>query len=129
MKVRTPPALDDLPIAALQEDFEAFRVEQDGRYLHWDELRHRPARPKISHEVWWRIIKLARRNFRRALPLTDSAGAPFTFAMTDTVQRLVHEVDRDRSSGPSWFTSGSPTTTRFPTATDARPEPCSTGRC
>jgi Fic family protein len=97
VKVRTPPPLDDLPIAALHEDFEAFRVEQEGKYLHWDELRHKPARPKISHEVWWSIIKLARHNLRRALPLTDSAGVPFTFAMTDTVQRLVHEADRDAS--------------------------------
>jgi Fic family protein len=96
MRIRTPP-IDRLPIRALSEDIEAYSVEQEGKYLHWDELRHRPARPKISHEAWWSLVKMARRSIRLPLPLTDSASSSFTFAMTDTVQRLVHEVDRDAS--------------------------------
>lgn len=94
-----PPTLsfDNLPIEALRQDFGAFSVEQEGKYLHWDELRYRPARPEITHEVWWSLVKIARRSIRRYLPLTDDAHSAFTFSMTDTVQRLVHRVDRDAS--------------------------------
>ncbi|MEZ4402322.1 MAG: Fic family protein [Kofleriaceae bacterium] len=96
---RPPPAItdDELPVEALRLDPDAFSVEQGGRYLHWDELRYRPARPRLSHEDWWRLIKLARRHVRRALPLADERRVPFTFVMTDTIQRLVHEIDRDAS--------------------------------
>lgn len=73
------------------------RPEINGRYLHWDELRHRPPPDELSHETWWQLIKLARFQQSRRLPLTDSHGRPFSFAMTDSAQRAVHEIDRDAS--------------------------------
>lgn len=73
------------------------RAEPDGRYLHWDELRHRPAPSGVSHEAWWQAIRMARLPMLRALPLTDVHGRPFMFAMPDSAQRAVHEVDRDAS--------------------------------
>lgn len=99
MKAITVPEVDfeEVPIEALRKDPRAFSVEQDGKYLHWDELRHRPAREALSHKEWWSLIKLARFNLQKPIPLSDTNGDRFTFAMTDTVQRLVHEVDRDAS--------------------------------
>lgn len=38
-----------------------------------------------------------RRQVSKVLPLIDDRGASFSFAMTDTAQRLVHEIDRDAS--------------------------------
>jgi Fic family protein len=89
--------MTEFPVEVLRKDPEAFRAEQGGRYLHWDELRHRPSRPGLSHQEWWSAIKLARHQLSRQLPLRAEGGAPFSFLMTDTVQRLVHEVDRDAS--------------------------------
>ena len=40
-------------------------VDEHGRYLHWDKLRHLPPPKGLSAEQWWLGIKLARRkNFR-----------------------------------------------------------------
>jgi Fic family protein len=98
MKTSPPPKLRfDFAPELLRSAPKAFSVEQDGRYLHWDELRHRPAREGLTHDQWWQMIKLARMQLHKNLPLTDAAGGAFHFAMTDTVQRLVHEVDRDAS--------------------------------
>lgn len=72
-------------------------VEQNGKYLHWDELRHRPKPGLVTHEVWWSLIKIARNHVQKATPLKDETGRSFTFAMTDSMQRLVHEIDRDAS--------------------------------
>jgi len=76
---------------------ELSRAELDGRYLHWDEIRRRPAPKGVTHEAWWRLIKLVRSQHTHPLPLNDSRGRPFSFAMTGTAQRLVHEIDRDAS--------------------------------
>lgn len=92
-----PPEGDSFPLAAIQNDTDAFSVEQDGTYLHWDELRHRPKRSKLTHAEWWAAIKFARKQASRTFPLAAKDGTAFRFAMTDTVQRLVHEVDRDAS--------------------------------
>jgi Fic family protein len=100
MKIHPPPRSDGFDreaIDILERDYSAFSVESDGRYLHWDELRFRPPRPRITHEQWWKLIKLARRAQRRTLPLHDQQGTPFGFVLTDTVLRLVHEIDRDAS--------------------------------
>jgi Fic family protein len=99
MKLQTPPPHDvgNVPLDAVRRDPAAFAVEQSGKYLHWDELRRRPKRPALTHDEWWRVVKLARWQLARKLPLTDPGGAAFTFAMTDTIQRLVHSVDRDAS--------------------------------
>lgn len=96
-RVRIPPTLEAVSLEALRKDSAAFSAEQDGKYLHWEELRRRPPRPEITHEQWWSVVKLARQNIRRRLPCTDQNGTPFTFGMTDMVQRLVHEVDREAS--------------------------------
>lgn len=72
-------------------------AEQDGRYLHWEELRHRAAPDGIRPELWWSAIRSTRAQLARPLQLNDSGGQPFTFAMTNTAQRLTHEVDRDAS--------------------------------
>jgi Fic family protein len=89
------PDLTSLQILVQHPDYA--RPEQAGRYLHWEEFRHRPAPPGISSETWWWAVRLARRQLGRPLQLQDQHGEPFTFAMTDTAQRLVHEIDRDAS--------------------------------
>jgi len=100
MKIQRPPVFAD-PLREALEGLKthpgAFSVEQDGKYLHWDELRHRPPLSGLSHERWWSMVTLARAQLARKLALTDEDGKPFTFAMTDTILRLVHEVDRDAS--------------------------------
>lgn len=67
-----------------------------GRYLHWDELRHRPPPKEFSTELWWLSIKVARRSLYRNLPLLlDKAGQPFVFGMPEPALIDLHHIDRD----------------------------------
>ncbi|MGE0547642.1 MAG: Fic family protein [Kofleriaceae bacterium] len=95
------PGLDDLPVESLHRVLLKFpgvlQVEHGGKYPHWDELRHREPPGSLTTLEWWGLIKFARLGQRRNLPLLDEKRNRFAFVMTDTVQRLVHEVDRDAS--------------------------------
>lgn len=98
MKLAAVPTIPiNTALEALRKDGDAYKVDQNGEYLHWEELRRRPARSAISHTEWWGIVKLARRSLYRRLPLTDENGRPFSFSMTDQIQRWVHQVDREAS--------------------------------
>lgn len=97
-KIQRAPLLDfDAISDLLRSSPVAVNSEYDGRYVHWEELRHRPTREGLPHQALWQLIKLARLNSRKTLPLRDEHGGPFGFSMSDSVQRLVHEVDREAS--------------------------------
>jgi Fic family protein len=85
---------------AQREDFERLVGQQvgplvTGRYLHWDELRHRTPPEELSHDLWWLGIKLARNALAQPLPLLDKSGKPFTFGVPESVQIDLHHVDQD----------------------------------
>ena len=66
-------------------------------YLPWDQLRYRKPPDGLSHEEWWLITKLGRRGLQRRTPLTDPAGRPFTYALTDEALKAIEEVNRHLS--------------------------------
>ena len=68
-----------------------------GRYLHWDELRHRQPPPGLRIEDWWFSVKTARRLLYKPIPITDKTGRPFVFALVDPILALLHRLDRDAS--------------------------------
>ena len=65
------------------------------RYLHWNELRFRPAPQGLTHEEWWLAEKLARQTTRRVLDLRDKRGQPFSYVVPEFVAELLHLIDRD----------------------------------
>lgn len=67
----------------------------NGKYLHWDELRHRTPPAELSHEAWWASVFLARNGQMQKLPLLDKSGKPFQFCMPAPVQIGLHHIDRD----------------------------------
>ncbi len=69
----------------------------NGRYLHWDELRHRQPPPDLGMEEWWFSVKTARRLLYKKVPFQDKAGQPFVFALADPILALLHHIDRDAS--------------------------------
>ena len=69
-------------------------VDNKGRYLHWDKLRHLTPPEGISCEQWWAGIKLARIRSYKKLPLLDKGGRPFQFALTDQMNEELHWLDR-----------------------------------
>lgn len=86
-----------------------------GRYLHWDNLRHRDPPEGLTNEQWWAGVRFARLGLVRNLPLIDKKGKPFTYSMPPLVAEYLHDID-SRGSGriamPSEV-SNSETKTRF----------------
>jgi Fic family protein len=68
-------------------------VTERGKYLHYDELRHRPVPEGLTLDLWWLGMKLARQTSMTQLPLTDPVGRSFRFAMTAPNYEILHEID------------------------------------
>ena len=73
---------------------ESAQLAANDRYLHWDDLRRRPAPDGFTHEEWWLVLKLKRNAALRPIPLEDSAGSAFCFAVPDTLTERLHHIDR-----------------------------------
>lgn len=66
-----------------------------GKYLHWDELRHRPPPAGLSSEEWWLSVWFARSSMLQKLPFLDKDGAPFLLATPEPVLIDLHHIDRE----------------------------------
>jgi Fic family protein len=88
------PALDMKHVRALRPEHLRPTLE-DGRYLHWDELRRRRPPSGLDHPQWWCATYLARRQGHATIPgFTDPRGQPFWFCRHDAIARATHELDR-----------------------------------
>lgn len=68
-----------------------------GRYRHWDTLRHVAPPEGLTSEEWWAALKMARQTLYREIPLRDRANDPFRYALVDPVLERLHRIDRDAS--------------------------------
>jgi Fic family protein len=69
----------------------------EGKYRHWDTLRHVAPPPGLTSEEWWAAIKFARSQAQRRIPLKDRNGRSFVYSTPDPVLGFLHEIDRDAS--------------------------------
>ena len=86
-----------------------------GKYLHWDNLRHRKPPKGLTSEQWWLAVKFARHGVQRELPLKDKHGKPFSFNTPPLVTQYLHDID-SKGSGRIAMpaeVSGSETKTRY----------------
>ncbi len=96
---KSPPAISPREILALPSGRlanllgEAVRFEAEGKYRHWDTVRHLKPPTGFTSEQWWGAIKLVRQPVLKELPLRDAAGNPFHYAVTDMLARFLHEID------------------------------------
>ncbi|GAA0711291.1 Fic family protein [Dokdonella soli] len=108
-----PPAFDHLlkKFSGSLDTILGRRIgpEVDGVYEPWDHLRHLEPPGGLLTEQWWLAIKLARIPIFRDLPLRDGLGRPILLAVTDSMLRRLHFIDReaagaikglDRADGP-----------------------------
>jgi Fic family protein len=100
MRIEAPK---DISVSGLIEKFsveEVFScmgtqkpIDEKGRYLHWDEVRRR--KDQYSQpELAWFAIKSARRPIYKEIPLIDVNGKPLIFCVPDSLQCLLHQVDK-----------------------------------
>ena len=72
-----------------------------GRYLHWDDMRHREPPKGLSLEEWWMGTRMARLSAREIMPFTTGEGLPFSLVHAAPVRQGLHEIDRKLGmSGP-----------------------------
>jgi Fic family protein len=71
----------------------------NGRYLHWDELRHREPPDGLTHMEWWAGVRFTRAPLMKDVPLRDKEGRSFAYMLADPVLRLLHEIDQNASGG------------------------------
>jgi Fic family protein len=101
MKIpRNPPVLSDISARVLQpfERFtrvmeEAIKTEAEGRYHHWDIIRHLTPPADLTVEDWWFGIKMQRSAATKRVPLFDKRGQLFSYNLPDRVARHLHEID------------------------------------
>ena len=75
----------------------AIPAAEADQYRHWDDLRHLPPPDGLSAREWWFVTKFGRAQNLRRLPLKDSDGNPFQYALTDSAAEMVHRIDQDAS--------------------------------
>ena len=67
----------------------------DGKYRHWNTLRRIAAPALLTATDVWTARKIARLSAYRELPLRDTEGMPFRYALVDPVLERLHRIDRD----------------------------------
>lgn len=93
----TPPdTASSLPVHDRERVARILRVPPlvEGRYEHWDKVRHLTPPEGLTSEEWWLGIKLARRQLLKPVPLLDKKGDPFFFGTPDPILRALHEIDQ-----------------------------------
>lgn len=74
-------------------------TDNKGRYLHWDDLRFRPAPEGIDPKLHWILVKVARTLQAKTTPFEDEKGQPFTFVQTDYIISCLHKIDSETCGG------------------------------
>lgn len=83
------PDFDLMKVLPASQD----EMNRSDRYLSWGELRYKNPPKGITNAEWWIGLKIQRLNGRRATPLTDKKGVPFTFSYTNMMLDLAHRID------------------------------------
>jgi Fic family protein len=68
-------------------------VDDQGRYLHWDRLRHLLPPGGLTPEQWWVGIKFRRRSLYKTLSFKTNRGQPLRYCQPGVVQQLLHWLD------------------------------------
>ncbi|MBN1257530.1 MAG: Fic family protein [Planctomycetes bacterium] len=64
----------------------------NGKYIHWDKLRHLAPPDYLTSNEWWFGLKLCRRE-AKAVPLCSANGRPFEYLLPDPIHEWLHEID------------------------------------
>lgn len=72
---------------------EGIKTEKEGKYRHWDILRHLTPPPGLTHEEWWYGIKMRRLLGKKGVPLLDKERREFFYTVPEKVLEQLHKLD------------------------------------
>jgi Fic family protein len=98
----TPPDLEGLiqealDAGAVQAIVSGRPTDSKGRYLHWEELRHKTPPEGLTHRLWWGSTSWARNAVGKRIPLVATDGRRFRFSNVEPIQEMVHRIDQQAS--------------------------------
>lgn len=74
-----------------------FKIRLDdpnGKYVHWEKLKHLNLTSDLSGKEYWAALKMARRQARRDVPLFQKNANPFWYCEPSELAELLHYVDQ-----------------------------------
>jgi len=100
MNIPLPPPSEAIVLSSIEPNrllkvFVNSNPLVDGKYLHWDELKHRTPPSDLTLEEWWVTIRMARIGQSNPLHLLNKNGAPFVLTTPEPVLIDLHHIDRD----------------------------------
>lgn len=69
--------------------------KSDERYYYWDKIRSQPLPAEFDKEEVWAFLRFRRHMNSNPVPITDVNGKPFTFWLTDSIQKSLHLIDQN----------------------------------
>ncbi len=73
---------------------KGIKTEREGKYRHWDILRHIPPPNGLTLLEWWAGIKMQRLLGYKSVPLWDKSRQDlFFYNLTDNVMEQLHHID------------------------------------
>ena len=113
MNIKTPPSAAANPFAAIMENcpdkLEQYLkfyspVDKKGRYLPYDELRHRVP-SGLNHQIVWSLTKLSRSRQSSLVALGEPAMS-CNYLSTQLIQKAISAVDRNTTTASlQWLIS------------------------
>ena len=97
----SPPSFDTLYTDAYRDKFIGLldsnfgSTDAEGRYLHWDKLRHLQPPEGWTSEEYWLALKFARKGLYKKLPFITKSGEQFQFCMIDSILRDLYWIDQN----------------------------------
>ncbi len=64
-----------------------------GKYVHWDNLRHRKPPPGLTLDEWWMAIKFSRISVSEQMPLLGNDAGSFSLVYVPQIRQGLHEID------------------------------------
>lgn len=114
MSIKLPPSTEANPISIittndpdkLDEYLEFFSpMDKKGRYLPYDELRHRIS-SSLDHKIVWSLIRSSRIRQQAKVVRLGEPSKQCHYVLTPLVQKAISEVDRNTTTASlEWISS------------------------
>jgi len=114
MNIKVPPSVEANSFATittnhpdkLEKYLEFYSpMDKKGRYLPYDELRHR-IDSELDHKLVWSLTKLSRNRQQTTLIELGEPATPCGYMLTPLIQKAVSEVDRNTTTASlEWISS------------------------